>query len=760
MLKLGGYFNFFIALGHLVGLFWAKEMFEITGIGGEMEKLSQMNVILPYLLTVFVAVVFFIFGLYGLSASGKFKPLPLLKPAVFSISGIYLFRGLGELIADTMQGILAMANAMYSIVAIIIGLLYLLGGFNKWKMFFSHKQANQKNNLNFFFFCFFFFSFSFSFSQPTTDEQLAVHYFQNGEFDKAILYYEKLYDKNPLEIYYGNYLKCLLNTENYKEAEKIVKHQIKKYPDVVNYQVDLGYVYSKSENPSKAKQQYEKIINGMVPNPSQIISVSNAFIAVGEPKFALSSLQRGRKLLHDGYPFNFEIAEIYSTLGNFEMMIDEYLSMLDLNESYLQEVQNALQRNMVFETGSAQNQILKTQLLKRVQQNVHSNVFAEMLIWLYIQQRDFENAFIQVKAVDKRGMEEGGRLITLAQLCTSNQNYDIAVKCYQYVIEKGKNGSFYSNAKMELLNTLNQKITTTGNYKQTDLFDLEKLYSTTIEELGKSAATIPLIKDFAYLEGTYLRKPEEAIRLLEEAISLPRARSQMQAECKIALGDVLVITGEIWDASLLYSQVEKDYKYDQLGEQAKFKNSKISYFTGDFKWARAQLDVLKGSTSKLIANDAMHLSLLITDNTGIDTTTNPLIMFARAELLSIQHQDSISMLILDSINLLYPGHALADDILFQKYRIFLKQQNFLEAANSLQKILDNYSTDILGDDALFLLAQLNHFNLNDLEKAKALYEKILVDFPGSIYTVEARKRFRYLRGDAVSKDEIFLNNIH
>ncbi len=604
-------------------------------------------------------------------------------------------------------------------------------------------------------FSFFLFSFFFSISQPTTEEQLAVHYFQNGECDKAVMYYENLYNKNPSEIYYGNYLKCLVALEKYKEAEKLAKRQIKKFPDVVNYRVDLGYVFSKAGNDSDAKKQFEKIMKEIMPNSSQIISTATAFMMIGETQYALATYQRGRKILRNGYPFNFEIADIYGSLGNYELMIDELLALLDQNETYLQEVQNALNKNMVFESGSKQNQLLKTQLLKRIQQG-NSNVFAEMLIWLYIQQRDFENAFIQVKAIDKKNKEEGGRLLTLAQLCASNQNYDIAIKCYQYVIEKGDRGNFYTTAKMELLNTLNQKITTTNNYKKEELTELENLYKNTINELGKSAATLPLIKDLAYLESAYLHKTEEAIQMLDEAIAMPRTRPQLQAECKIALADVLVMTGEIWDASLLFSQVEKEYKYDQLGETAKFKNAKISYYTGDFKWAKAQLDVLKGSTSKLIANDAMQLSLLITDNTGIDTTTTPLILFANAELLSLQNQDSLALCTLDSIHKFFPGHALTDDILFQKYKIAMKKQDFEMAADFLQQITDSYSYDILGDDALFLLAQLQQFNLNNSEKAKELYEKLLVDYPASIYTVEARKRFRFLRGDNIPKEEIFL----
>ena len=133
MLKLGGYINIVIAIGHILGLIWADQMFEITGIGKEMATLAQKHSTLPYLLTIIVAIVFFIFGLYGLSAANKFRKLPLLKPVIFLIAGIYLLRGIGELIADTIQRTNSIAETIYSLVAIIIGLLFLIGGLQKWR---------------------------------------------------------------------------------------------------------------------------------------------------------------------------------------------------------------------------------------------------------------------------------------------------------------------------------------------------------------------------------------------------------------------------------------------------------------------------------------------------------------------------------------------------------------------------------------------------------------------------------------------------
>jgi hypothetical protein len=128
MLKLAGYINILIAIGHIVGLFWADKMFEISGIGKEMTELAQTNTSLPFLLTIFVAVVFLIFGLYGFSAANKFRKLPFTKSVIFIISGVYLLRGVGEITVNTIQNTNSTNETIYSLFAICIGLLFLFGG--------------------------------------------------------------------------------------------------------------------------------------------------------------------------------------------------------------------------------------------------------------------------------------------------------------------------------------------------------------------------------------------------------------------------------------------------------------------------------------------------------------------------------------------------------------------------------------------------------------------------------------------------------
>ena len=142
--------------------------------------------------------------------------------------------------------------------------------------------------------------------------------------------------------------------------------------------------------------------------------------------------------------------------------------------------------------------------------------------------------------------------------------------------------------------------------------------------------------------------------------------------------------------------------------------------------------------------------ITISDNLKEEGDSLSLSMFSRADLLLFRNQYDKALLTLDSISQKFQNTSLADDILYKKYQIKMKLGKFTEASEQLQKILDNYSYDILGDDAMFKLAELNELYLNNTEKAKQLYEDLLTKFPGSLYTVEDRKRFRKLRGDSVN----------
>ncbi|MCU0432470.1 MAG: tetratricopeptide repeat protein [Bacteroidia bacterium] len=585
------------------------------------------------------------------------------------------------------------------------------------------------------------------------DEQLAGQYYSAGEYDKALVYYEKLYDRNPIAIYYNYYLNCLIQTKNFRKAEKVVTRQSKRYPLDLRFRVDMARVYRAQGDEDKAKKEFNAAINAITQTTSAtaVIDLANAFLGLNETQFAVDALKRGRREMGERYNFGNELAEVYYLRKEYALMVNECLDMAAQNPSgERQQVQNRLQAWMDEDREEKVEPALRTELLRRSQKEPDNLIWSEMLMWLFMQQKDFRAAMVQAKAIDKRRKTDGTNVMELAAVARFNEEYDAAISGYDYVIGLGPGGGNYRKARTDRVTTRSEQITARSNYTRTELLQLETEMKTTLTELGEDGTTIDLMRSLAHLQAFYLFKTGEAVQLLEKAIALPGVNPEKQAESKLELGDVLLLDGQVWEASLRYSQVEKAFKRETVGQEAKYRNAKVAFYIGDFKWSQVQLNVLKGSTSKLISNDAMYLSILITDNFALDSNPEPLNWFAQADLMLFQNRFDLAGTYLDSIDRMYSTHSIADDVLFLRYRIAMKQQNWTEAGKQLDKLLSMYSDDVLGDDALFRLAELYEFHLDDKAKAMECYQKLLTQFPGSLFVVDARKRYRELRGDKVA----------
>lgn len=583
------------------------------------------------------------------------------------------------------------------------------------------------------------------------DEELALQYFQAGEYDKAIVYYEKLYNKYPTHDYYNYYLNCLIQTKNYKKAEKLIKRQRARSTDLLVYHVDLGRVYLAAGELEKKKKEFAVAIDAIEGGTSavEVLALATAFLGIGEVEFAKQAYLKGRKELRGIYSFHIELADLFWLVKDYENMVNEYLDLVTVEESFMQQVKSNLQFKMDAETDDKINSIVKLELIKRSQKNSEKIIWSEMLVWFYMQQNNFTNALVYAKAVDRRKQLDGEEIMFLAEMARYNGAYSAAKDGYDYIISLGKNGFNFRNATIEKLNTAYDELTHGGIYSQNDLISLELEMNTKLDELGRDERTVPLLRTLAHLEAFYLFKTKAAIQLLEKTILISFISPKSQAECKLELGDVFLLDGQVWEASLSYSQVEKAFKYEPIGQEAKFRNAKIAFYVGDFKWSQVQLNVLKGATSKLIANDAMYWSIVITDNLALDSNPEPLMLFAHADLLVFQNKFDSASIDLDSIDKKWPGHALGDDVLFMRYAIAMKQLKWLTAATYLQKIIDNYSSDILGDDATFLVAELYDYKIMEKERCLQYYNDVFVKHPSSLFAVDARKRYRQLRGDKI-----------
>lgn len=588
--------------------------------------------------------------------------------------------------------------------------------------------------------------FTFVSAAQDSDKQLAEHYFSQGEYQKASTYYERLNNTQPNQFYFNRLVACLTEIGETKEVEKLLKKQVARNRYNQSYKIQLAKFYEEQGETNKSDKIYTNLIDEMQPSSRSVIDLYNAFKAQGKTEKSFETLVKGRKLLKKTYPLNFQFAEYYGSIGETELMMNEYLDLLDYHPSYMSTLQRILTNQIDFtEEDSEEYEILKAALLERTQKNPSEIIYAEMLTWLFIQRQDFGAALVHVKAIDKRTKSKGTLVYDLGTVCVENKDYSTAKKAFQYVVNVGEAAPYYMRARGALLNVSFLEITVLRDFSSEDLQETLTAYERELESFGKKRSTLPLMMELAHIQAFYANNGGYAISILDEALTIQGLSELQKARVKMALADIHVLHGDIWEASLFYMQIDKSFKYEIIGQEAKFKTARIFYYDGEFDFAQSQLDVLKQSTSKLIANDALKLSLLITDNYGLDSNYIAMNWFANADLLIEQHRYQEAFVLFDSIIEVYPAHSLGDELLLKKSQAMQQQGKWSEAIDYLEELLKFYDTDILADDALFQIGDIYENRLMDGKTAAKYYGKILFEHKGSLYTEEARKRFRKLR---------------
>lgn len=581
--------------------------------------------------------------------------------------------------------------------------------------------------------------------------QLAFQYYQSKEFEKAAVLFEELYNENYQQVYFSYTINCLIEIKEFQKAEKMINKQIRRNKkDLQNY-IELGNLYNNQGKIQEAKEQFDYVIKNLPVEKNMLIMLANSFITRREYEYAKLCYENGRKTIP--YRFNIELANLYAIQRRSQEMVDKYLDLLEEDPLQMEYVQNSLQSRMISAFDENLKEVLKKTLIKRIQKTSNTYINSELLIWFYMQENDFANAIIQAKALDKRRKEGGMRLIELGNIALSNNMFMEAKDAYDFVLKYGIESPYYIEAKLGYIDVVYQQVVLGQISGEEEYKKMEELFIATINEFQGQHQTFRLVKDLAHLKAFYLNKSEEAIQILRKLIETARLDAVYKGACKIELGDILLLRNEISEAILEYAQAAKMNDANDLGDKAKFKRATLAFYTGNFPWAQAQLDVLKEGTSKLIANDAFQLSMLIKDNTGLDSNETALKYFARAEMYLQQNKELEALKTLDTLENEFKTDALIDDVLYLKARVYEKQENTEKTIIYLDQIAKNYASGLLGDDTIYKLAQIYDYQLNDSKKASDYYKKIIFDFPGSIYVTEARKRFRFLRGDKEDKPE-------
>jgi len=581
------------------------------------------------------------------------------------------------------------------------------------------------------------------------EDQMAMQFFQDRNFEKAVELYSHIYTRSPSYYNYTYYFYCLVETQGYDEAKKLVRSRQKTEQDALKYEVDLGYVYFREGNLAKSKKLYEDAVKHLPADMNQLNELASAFYSKGELDYVISTYKRGRELMPGLQNIGFELASAYERSGNIREAIGEYLNFLAMDRNYESTVRDHLQALLAQDDDYSKHTALRQILLEHIQKEPDKAYYSELLWWYSIQEKDFELALTQAKALDRRLKEGGSRMMDLANLAVSNGNFDVAFEAYKYIIAKGSSNVYYEAACRDQLHTKYIMLTGNPGTQTRDLVELQKSMLEEIRKWENYPGAIPLILDLAHLDAFCLSSPDEALDMLDLVAGWQGLTEKERADVKMELADIHLYRGDMWTSTVLYQQIYRDFKNDATGQEAKFRNARLSYFMGEFEWAKAQLDILKAATSKFIANDAMALSILITNNYDPDSNTLALGIYSRAELADFRNKEDLALLSLDSIPMLFTEHPILDNVTYRKGEIYLKLAKYTLADSMFAIVIRNHPEDIITDEAIMNRAVIHETWMGDKQGAMAFYQDLLNNYPGSLFVPEARKRYRTLRGDTI-----------
>lgn len=585
------------------------------------------------------------------------------------------------------------------------------------------------------------FCFLCCFASFSQNEELAKDYFDRGEFQKALISYQKLYEEKKGNInYFMRIVEIHQQLEQLDIAEQLLLDMSSKSQNP-QHLVDLGYNYHLKNDEEKAQDYYNQALLKIDENPIYGYYVAYSFETHALIDLAAKAYERSMELRPEAN-YHIQLARIYGEQGEIEKMFTSYVNFVEKNNSFANQVKRYFNDYISESSEDENNAILRKVLLKKIQEQPDV-VWNQLLSWLYVQQRDYAKAFAQEKAIYKREQESLRGIIDLANLTLEEDMPEISADILMYLIETAIDIETIVDSHKNLLE-LQTKHATKEEYKVID-----QNYNNVINEFENNPEIVDIKVSYAHFKAFYLNNPDEAITYLKTALEAKFNRFQL-AKIKLELGDILVFQEKFNEALIYYSQIQTSLKNSTISQEARFKVAKASYYKGDFKWAEAQLKILKASTSQLIANDALDLKLLISDNKFEDSTQTALKLYAKADLYAYQNKTDEAITLLDKILENHKTESIIDQALYKQGKLFEGKKDYLKAEANYKAIIDNYREDILADDAYYALAELYVNILNKPEEAQALYEKIIFNHADSIYFVEARKKFRALRGDAIN----------
>jgi tetratricopeptide (TPR) repeat protein len=598
------------------------------------------------------------------------------------------------------------------------------------------------------------FTFSIYAQQNTFDQNqfmLAQSYEQKGDLNKAVEIVEALNKKDPSNIQYFNKLNSLyLQLKKYDESVLLINSRINITPQDISLYGLLGSTYYTAGDQTKAYSVWDDATEKFKTNQMTFRIIANYAIEKRDFEKAIELLNRGKKLNNDPYLFSYDLGELYNITMQYRDAAEEYCSLIKSSPSQYAQIENK-----ILSYSNKPNALDET--IEVVRKYQSDNVsFSYLLARLYIEKKDYSQAFDLYKEIDKKQSSNGNDLYSFAQFVFSDGEYLIASEVYKYLIDNYPNQQNIQLIKMGFAKT--QEALLMEKYKaqnpewkpyynspqiaQSDVEPIISAYEDIIKTFQHSEVAVEANLRIGFL-SFHLRNDITAAQKYFKIITETYATSKFASLAFVELGTISLSQVNLIDAEKYFKSIEKLTRPNSEDKSyALYQLARIDAFNSDFREARTVLQSVLGNLRDNIANDAIEFSILL--NTAKDDSSN-LSLYCNAEFLAEQKRFSEAKNLYEKLSKnpqAFIFHSIAK---LRAAEMLIADDDYNNAISDLKLIVDEGEKNIYSDKALYLQGQIYFYGLKDSAKAIECYENLLAKFPKSLYLDEARQNIMEIK---------------
>lgn len=563
----------------------------------------------------------------------------------------------------------------------------------------------------------------------------AQSYQRTNQHQNAILVLRALYANNPGNVqYYQELLESYLQLSMTDEALQLIQQQKTAASPHFRYDIDYGQVLIKEGKKEEALRLWEKTIKANSNDIGAYTMVAGVLSANRMYEEAADIYKRAYANHPDKIYLLKALADFYQTRMQYYRSLEYYLEYLRKDPNNYQTV---IQQVLSFDLEEPQADSLNQLLAKEIQK--YPDIPELQLVSAkFFQKYQRFNESLQIYSKLENDNSQGKYFIEFARAVQADSLYRLALDAYNNLITRFPQSRYllaaYLGAAKCNLEIAREK--NDAGYARQAIDMIRKVKDTYPNH--------PEIANLSLLEGDIYRQYffdiDRAIEIYRQVSGEFAKDIEIRERAYLNAGECYIIRGDMAEAVSFLNKVNTSR--DQT--RAQFFLAKIDFYQGNFSEAREHLNriIQTEGLSGSITNDALDLLTLL----GFaQTAPEALKLYAEADLLLFQQKKSEAVNRLQSaLEKPAPPH-FRSKMIFEAARLSAEIGEYAEALEYCNRVLENQSLALYGDEALFMMANIVDYQLKDMPSAFSLYDRLLTDFPESQFAISARERLKEIR---------------